>query len=178
MVQGQLQGASAISTSFGLGMLMLKTRGGQEQYLVPPDKLAKVPGNQVTVMVSVTPNLRHVRSVGIMGQRLMPRADAPVPEVGTATVREPVRRAPAVRRKPAAAKPARKLLADYVADARAAYTPGVVITPAWVRSVTTCARGTSKAVADALTAELTTDANAAVTAAAVSTEQYIEREAA
>jgi uncharacterized membrane protein len=81
MVQGQLQGASAISTSFGLGMLMLKTRGGQEQYLVPPDKLAKVPGNQVTVMVSVTPNLRHVRSVGIMGQRLMPRADAPVPEV-------------------------------------------------------------------------------------------------
>jgi hypothetical protein len=81
MVQGQLQGASAISTSFGLGMLMLKTRGGQEQYLVSPDKLAKVPGNQVTVMVSVTPNLRHVRSVGIMGQRLMPRPEPPVPEV-------------------------------------------------------------------------------------------------
>jgi hypothetical protein len=81
MVQGQLQGASAISTSFGLGMLMLKTRGGQEQYLVTPDKLAKVPGNQVTVMVSVTPNLRHVRSVGIMGQRLMPRPEPPVPAV-------------------------------------------------------------------------------------------------
>jgi hypothetical protein len=81
MVQGQLQGASAISTSFGLGMLMLKTRGGVEQYLVSPDKLAKVPGNQVTVMVSVTPYLKHVRSVGIMGQRLMPRPEPPIPPV-------------------------------------------------------------------------------------------------
>jgi hypothetical protein len=81
MVQGQLVGASAVSTSIGLGMLMLKTRGGQEQYLVAPDKLAKVPGNQVTVMISVTPNLRHVRSVGIMGQRLMPRPEPPVPPV-------------------------------------------------------------------------------------------------
>ena len=81
MVQGQLLGASAISTSFGLGMLMLKTRGGQEQYLVTPDKLGKVPGNQVTVMVSVTPNLRHVRSIGIMGQRLMPRPEPPIPDV-------------------------------------------------------------------------------------------------
>jgi hypothetical protein len=81
MVQGQLLGASAVSTSIGLGMLMLKTRGGQEQYLVAPEKLAKVPGNQVTVMVSVTPNLRHVRSVGIMGQRLMPRPEPPVPAV-------------------------------------------------------------------------------------------------
>jgi len=81
MVQGQLIGASAVSTSLGLGMLMLKTRGGQEQYLVSPEKLVKVPGNQVTVMVSMTPNLRHVRSVGIMGQRLMPRPEPPVPDV-------------------------------------------------------------------------------------------------
>jgi hypothetical protein len=48
---------------------------------VAPEKLAKVPGNQVTVMVSVTPNLRHVRSVGIMGQRLMPRPEPPIPAV-------------------------------------------------------------------------------------------------
>jgi hypothetical protein len=81
MVQGQLLGASAVSTSLGLGMLMLKTRGGQEQYLVEPTKLAKVPGNQVTVMVSFTPNLRHVRSVGVMGQRLMPRPEPPIPPV-------------------------------------------------------------------------------------------------
>lgn len=53
-------------------------------------------------------------------------------------------------------KPARKLLADYVAEARTAFVPGVEVTPAWVRSVTDCARGTSKAVADALRAELGT----------------------
>ncbi|MGH8881122.1 MAG: DUF2637 domain-containing protein, partial [Stackebrandtia sp.] len=55
-------------------------------------------------------------------------------------------------------KPVRKLLADYVAEARAAWAPGIEVTPAWVRSVTDCARGTSKAVADALRAELGTPA--------------------
>ncbi|MFI5605934.1 hypothetical protein [Amycolatopsis sp. NPDC051903] len=72
---------------------------------------------------------------------------------------EPVEVKPAQPRKPARkttkAKPAaRKLLADYVADARAAWTPGTEITPAWVRSVTDCARGTSSNVAAALAAEL------------------------
>ncbi|GAB3915847.1 hypothetical protein GCM10029964_127880 [Kibdelosporangium lantanae] len=52
-------------------------------------------------------------------------------------------------------KPARKLLADFLTEARAAYQPGVEVTPAWVRSVTDCARGTSKNVADALNAEVT-----------------------
>jgi hypothetical protein len=75
---------------------------------------------------------------------------APVQETAPAPRRTP-------RRKPAtAAKPARKLLADYVADARAAWAPGIEITPAWVRSVTDCARGTSKNVADALRAEIDT----------------------
>jgi len=46
------------------------------------------------------------------------------------------------------------LLDDYVAQARAAWTPGVVVTPAWVRQVTTCSRGLSPKVATALTAEL------------------------
>ena len=81
MVQGQLLGASNVSTSLGLGMLMVKTRGGNEQYLVDPEKLNKVPGNQVNVMITVTPNLRHVRSLGVMGQRLVGRPDQPVPEV-------------------------------------------------------------------------------------------------
>ena len=67
---------------------------------------------------------------------------------------KPVRR-PRKPRKSGKAKPAgRKLLADYVADARAAWTPGTEITPAWVRSVTDCARGTSSNVAAALAAEL------------------------
>jgi hypothetical protein len=81
VIQGQLLGASAVSTSLGLGMLMLKTRGGNDQYLVAPEKLGKVPGNQVTVMVTATPNLRHVRSVAVMGQRMMPRPEPPVPDV-------------------------------------------------------------------------------------------------
>ncbi len=81
LVQGQLLGASEVSTSLGLGMLMLKTRAGQEQYLVEQEKLNKVPGNQVNVMLSVTPNLRYVRSVSIMGQRMVGRPDQPIPPV-------------------------------------------------------------------------------------------------
>ena len=81
LVQGQLVGASTVSTSMGLGMLMVQTRGGVEQYLVPPARLKQVPGNQVNVVLTVTPNLRHVRSVGVMGQRMVPRVEPPVPPV-------------------------------------------------------------------------------------------------
>ncbi len=81
LVQGQLLGASTMSTSLGLGMLMVQTRGGMDQYLVEPDKLARVPGNQVPVVLTVTPNLRYVRSVGVMGQRMVGRPEPPVPEV-------------------------------------------------------------------------------------------------
>ena len=81
LVQGQLVGASSVSTAIGLGMLMVQTRGGMEQYLVPPEKLKQVPGNQVNVVLTVTPNLRHVRSVGVMGQRMVGRAEPPVPAV-------------------------------------------------------------------------------------------------
>lgn len=83
LVQGQLVGASSVSTSMGLGMLMVQTRGGTEQFLVPPARLKQVPGNQVNVVLTVTPNLRHVRSVGVMGQRMVPRVDPPVPAVMT-----------------------------------------------------------------------------------------------
>jgi hypothetical protein len=81
VVQGQLLGASSVSTSRGLGMLMLRTRTGTEQYLCPPEKLSKVPGNVVQVAISVTPNLRHVRSVSVMGQRQVARAEPAVPQV-------------------------------------------------------------------------------------------------
>jgi hypothetical protein len=81
LVQGQLVGASSVSTSMGLGMLMVQTRGGVEQYLVPPARLKQVPGNQVNVVLTVTPNLRHVRSVGVMGQRQVGRVEPPVPPV-------------------------------------------------------------------------------------------------
>lgn len=81
VVQGQLLGASSVSTARGLGMLMIRTRSGTEQYLCPPEKLSRVPGNVVQVAISVTPNLRYVRSVSVMGQRQMARPEPPVPEV-------------------------------------------------------------------------------------------------
>jgi hypothetical protein len=48
----------------------------------------------------------------------------------------------------------RKLFEDYLADARAAWRPGVVVTPAWIRQATTCSRGLSSRLAATLAAEL------------------------
>jgi hypothetical protein len=90
LVQGQLVGASTVSTSMGLGMLMVQTRAGSEQYLVAPARLKQIPGNQVNVVLTVTPNLRHVRSVGIMGQRMVGRVEPPVPPVMRQLQRLPV----------------------------------------------------------------------------------------
>jgi hypothetical protein len=81
LVQGQLVGASSVSTSMGLGMMMVQTRGGVEQYLVPPARLKQVPGNQVNIVLTVTPYLKHVKSVGVMGQRMVGRVEPPVPAV-------------------------------------------------------------------------------------------------
>lgn len=82
LIQGVLMGASNISTSLGLGMIMVQTRGGGvEQYLSPPERLTKVPGNQVQVAITVTPGLHHVKSIAVMGQRLVPRAEPPTPAV-------------------------------------------------------------------------------------------------
>jgi hypothetical protein len=44
----------------------------------------------------------------------------------------------------------RTTFADYLARAEAARTPGVVVTPAWVREVTGCSRGLSSRLAAAL----------------------------
>lgn len=61
-------------------------------------------------------------------------------------------RSPRGSRSAAAAR--RKFFGDYLADARQAWRPGVVVTPAWVRDVTGCSRGLSSRLAAALTAEL------------------------
>jgi hypothetical protein len=81
LIRGQLVGASPVSTSFGLGMLMLQTRSGVDQYLVPPERLTRVPGNQVGVVVTITPHLRHVRSVVVSGPRMASRPEPQVPDV-------------------------------------------------------------------------------------------------
>ncbi|WP_206789375.1 hypothetical protein [Amycolatopsis sp. MtRt-6] len=88
----------------------------------------------------------------------------------------PARRRPAARK--ATAKPVRKLRGDYLAEARAAWAPGIEITPAWVRSVCPdISRGTSKNVADDLTAETAT-APAALPVPADQPTTSDEREAA
>jgi len=48
----------------------------------------------------------------------------------------------------------RKLFADYLADARAAWSQGVEVTPAWVREVSGCSRGLSSRLARALADEV------------------------
>jgi hypothetical protein len=52
-------------------------------------------------------------------------------------------------------KASRKLLADYVNDARASWSPGVEITPAWARRASGCSAGLSPKVAAALRDEIT-----------------------
>jgi hypothetical protein len=48
----------------------------------------------------------------------------------------------------------RKLFGDYLAEARAAWSPGCVVTPTWVREVTGCSRGLSSRLARALMDEV------------------------
>lgn len=63
-----------------------------------------------------------------------------------ARVHEPEQRSrPATRR---------RSFEEYLSDARAAWSPGVVVTPAWVRAVTECSRGLSSRLATTLAAEL------------------------
>jgi len=67
----------------------------------------------------------------------------------------PVHERPRPARRRSTAEPRqRKSFEDYSAEARRAWTPDVVVTPAWVRQVTSCSRGLSSRVAAALTAEL------------------------
>ncbi|MFI6032558.1 hypothetical protein [Amycolatopsis magusensis] len=88
----------------------------------------------------------------------------PMPTVPEAAPAAPVRRAPAKRKAQAKRKTAgRKLAADYVAEARAAWAPGIEITPAWIREVTDCGRGTSSTVAAQLRTQIEADTATTVT---------------
>ena len=92
-----------------------------------------------------------------------PAVSADQPTTAVASAEHPVaqprttRPPSAGRTRKATTKPVRKLRADYVAEARAAWAQGIEITPAWIRSVCPgVSRGTSKNVADALIADTTT----------------------
>lgn len=100
-------------------------------------------------------------------------ATTEVHEQASAPVREPAKRP---RRKTSTKpKAGRKLRGDYLADARAAWAPGIEITPAWIRQATGCSRGLSVALAADLRAE-TTDRHTTDYTAAEDTEN--ERRAA
>ncbi|MEU8633254.1 hypothetical protein AB0C38_13865 [Amycolatopsis sp. NPDC048633] len=58
---------------------------------------------------------------------------------------------------PARERPARRLFADYLTEARQAWTPDVKVTPAWAREVTGCSRGLSSRLATALADEVRHD---------------------
>ncbi len=83
------------------------------------------------------------------------------------------------RKTKAPAKQGRKLRADYLAEARAAWAPGIEITPKWVREVCPdAARGTSKNVADDLIAETTTAPTALPVSTPTTTARIDSEEAA
>lgn len=68
-------------------------------------------------------------------------------------VHEPTRSTP-VRRRRTAKRTTRKLFGEYLTEARSAWTPDVVVSPARVREVTGCSRGLSSRLAAALAAEV------------------------
>jgi hypothetical protein len=63
--------------------------------------------------------------------------------------------APKFMNTPKVAPARRTSFADYLAAARAARTPEVIVTPAWVREVTGCSRGLSSRLASVLRADTT-----------------------
>jgi hypothetical protein len=112
------------------------------------------PDNRTTLTFGAQTVTGHERSVNSHERSGRQLVNAPVPSaqrtprpVGEPHHKPRKRSRPPVRR---------KLLADYLTGARAAWTPGVVVTPAWVRQVTDCSRGLSPKVAAALNAELPT----------------------
>ncbi|GAA2787620.1 hypothetical protein [Crossiella cryophila] len=78
------------------------------------------------------------------------------PDLAGAVHERPAAPAPGGSRSAGSARGRRTLFGDYLAEARTAWTPGVAVTPAWVRQVTDCSRGLSSRIAAALTAELET----------------------
>ncbi|HEY3501916.1 MAG TPA: hypothetical protein VGN37_03880, partial [Actinocatenispora sp.] len=131
--------------------------------------LHSVPPVLVFLAAETAPVLRDKLTEAVMaaaGTAFTGQSNADTPAAEPAPADDSAGETPAPvarpRRRPArkpAAKPARKLRGDYLADARAAWAPGIEITPAWVRSVCPeISRGTSKNVADDLIAETTAPA--------------------
>lgn len=114
------------------------------------------------VLHSVPPLVVFVAAEAVtdLRDKLTAAVAAAFTEAGEHRPVEPVVNAAPVHDKPVKRNPrgrlvnGRKLFADYLADARAAWSPDVEITPAWVREVTTCSRGLSSRLSAALLAEI------------------------
>jgi hypothetical protein len=128
-----------------------------------PDDPVPAPDEQIVTTIGKPNVTAPERTVTTLGERSVDSSDERLGRgsvnPAAAVAGRPTRRVGEPRRTPgkrATGPVRRKLLADYLAEAQAAWMPGVVVTPAWVRQVTGCSRGLSPKVAAALTAELTT----------------------
>jgi hypothetical protein len=90
LVQGQMVGASPVSMVYGLGMVYVNTRHQRFQLNVERRLLRSIPQSQVQVAARVTPNLRHVQSLQVIGPRFGPSVPAEVPERFRSVERFPV----------------------------------------------------------------------------------------
>jgi hypothetical protein len=119
-----------------------------------PQDPMPLPDNRTTLTFGARTVTGHERSVNSHEHSGRQSVNPPAPSAqrGTRPVGEP-HRTPRTRSRPPVR---RKLLADYLTEARVAWSPGVVVTPAWVRQVTGCSRGLPPKVAAALNTELST----------------------
>jgi hypothetical protein len=114
------------------------------------DKLTEAVAVAFTNAATANGDQRHAMNAATHQMNASEPHPSGVPEEPAASSRA----TGANRRQAAGGRSRRKLFADYLANARAAWTPGIQITPAWIRSATSCSRGLSSPLATALAAEL------------------------
>lgn len=105
--------------------------------------LHSVPPLVVFVAAEAVTDLRDKLAVAVV--KAKPSAPPQAEQAAQKPPSTPTRRA--------AARTPRTSFADYLEAARAARTPDVVVTPAWVRQVTGCSRGLSSRLAATLVAD-------------------------
>ncbi len=106
-----------------------------------------------TTLVAAAEDPQPIHDSSTPGMTVAELGAAPARELG-ATTRTPPRPARASARSTRrAGGHGRRLLGDYLTDARTHLTPGVEPSPAWCRQVTGCSRGTSVKLAAALRVE-------------------------
>jgi hypothetical protein len=121
--------------------------------------LHSVPPLVVFVAAEAVTDLRD-KLIAAVSAAFMNVTDAPAAHAEPTRQDAPEDRAPMPKRRPSGPRSRtgttapRKSFDAYLAEARAAWHPGVTVTPAWVRQVTSCSRGLSSRLAAALTNEL------------------------